>query len=80
MDVSRSAHTGVTAGALLARNVVRLRQTKGWTQAQFAVVSHIDRSVIATIERGTRNVSLEVVDRLASAGEVPVARLFIELP
>lgn len=51
----------------LARNVARLRKKAGWSQEAFADHAGIHRTYISDIERGARNPTIEVVDRLAKA-------------
>jgi len=54
----------------LALNLRRLRQHKGWSQEEFAFRADIHRTYISDLERGARNPTITVVDRLASALEV----------
>ncbi len=54
----------------LALNLRRLRQHKGWSQEEFAFRADIHRTYISDLERGARNPTITVVDRLACALEV----------
>ncbi|MGD7104403.1 helix-turn-helix domain-containing protein [Ralstonia pseudosolanacearum] len=56
----------------------RLRAEQGWTQEELAHRSGLDRSFLAHVERCARNVSLDVIERIAAAFELPVADLFRE--
>lgn len=49
----------------LAQNLRRLRQAKGWSQEQFAFEADIHRTYISDLERGARNPTITVVDKLA---------------
>nr|WP_036504973.1 helix-turn-helix transcriptional regulator [Novosphingobium sp. AP12] len=51
----------------LGRNVARLRKAAGMSQETFADHVPIARSYISDIERGARNPTIEVVERLAKA-------------
>lgn len=55
----------------LARNVRAARVRAGMTQEQLAERSGLHQTYLSDIERGKRNVTLDVVERLAAALEVP---------
>ena len=59
----------------LGANVRRLRQARGVSQERFALEHGFDRTYISGIERGERNPTVLVVERLAQALEVDVAEL-----
>jgi transcriptional regulator with XRE-family HTH domain len=59
----------------LARNLRLLRQAKGLSQEVFAEEADLHRSYISDLERGVRNPSLTVIDKLARALGVPAGRL-----
>lgn len=61
---------------LLAWNVSELRVERGLSQEKLAVDAGIDRAYFGSIERNAENPTLEIVDRLAGALDVPVERLF----
>ncbi|MCG2593029.1 helix-turn-helix domain-containing protein [Ramlibacter sp. XY19] len=61
---------------LAASALILLRQAKGWTQEELATHAGVARDIVAKIERGSRNPTLEVLDRLAAALEVRTADLF----
>ena len=46
-------------------NVKRLRQAKGWSQEEFAFESGLHRTYISGIERGVRNPTVAVIEKLA---------------
>lgn len=62
----------------LGVNLRRLRLAKGLGQEKFALEHGIDRTYVSGIERGIRNPTIMVVQRLADALEVPIADLFEE--
>jgi transcriptional regulator with XRE-family HTH domain len=51
----------------VARNVVTLRHAQNVTQAQLASMSGLDRSYLGSIEQARRNVSIDNIDRIATA-------------
>jgi transcriptional regulator with XRE-family HTH domain len=51
----------------LARNLRRLRQKKGWSQEAFAFEAGLHRTYISDLERGARNPTITVVEKLAKA-------------
>lgn len=67
-----------TARALLADNLRRLRAENDWSQYDLANQSGVDRSFIAHMERQARNVSVDTLDRLATALQIPLSELFAE--
>jgi transcriptional regulator with XRE-family HTH domain len=62
----------------LALNLRRLRQAKGLGQEKFALEHGFDRTYISGIERGVRNPTILVLERLAAALKVPVEDLLKE--
>ncbi|WP_254429689.1 MULTISPECIES: helix-turn-helix domain-containing protein [Ruegeria] len=53
----------------------RLRQSKGWSQEEFAHEAGLHRTYISDLERGARNPTITVVDKLAKALGVKVGAL-----
>jgi transcriptional regulator with XRE-family HTH domain len=52
---------------LLATNIIRLRQAKGWSQEALAFEAELHRTFIAHVERQSRNISLDNLERIAVA-------------
>jgi len=80
----RYVYIAVDAAAMdvrlrLGKNLRRLRRAKGLGQEKFALEFGIDRTYVSGIERGVRNPTVTVVQRLADALEVPIAELFAEI-
>ena len=61
--------------ARLSGNMRRLRQLKGWSQEELAHRAEIHRTYISDLEREARNPTIEVVDRIAIALDVPCGEL-----
>jgi len=59
----------------LGRNLRRLREEKGWSQEVFAFEAKIHRTYVSDIERGERNPTIAVVEKLAVALEVKLGEL-----
>ncbi len=53
-----------------------LREKKGFSIEYFGNVANIDRSYISEIEKGERNISLNIIEKLAKALEVNIQELF----
>jgi transcriptional regulator with XRE-family HTH domain len=52
-----------------------LRLKKGWSQEAFAEEAGLHRTYISDLERGSRNPTIAVVDKLATALGVRVGQL-----
>ena len=57
-------------------NLKRLRLEKGLSQEKLALNAVIDRTYIPSIEKGVRNVSIIIAEKLAIALNVPISELF----
>ena len=53
----------------------RLRIEKGISQEKLALNADIDRTYISDIEKGNRNVSIEMIERLANFFQISVSEL-----
>lgn len=58
-------------------NVKKLRLEKGLSQEAFAHLADLDRTYIPSIEKGERNVSIIVIEKIATALNVEIAELFV---
>lgn len=63
----------------LGTRIRKLRQKHGWTQVEFAERVGIDRSFLADVERGKRNVSILNVELMAKGLKVSLSQLFSRL-
>lgn len=59
----------------LASNLRRRRQEHGWSQEEFADRAGIHRTYVSDLERGSRNPTIIVVERLAVALDVKAGSL-----
>lgn len=62
----------------LGLNVRRLREAKGWSQEDYADRAGIHRTYVSDIERGKRNPTVTVVEKLAKPLEVAAGELLKE--
>lgn len=62
-DLAR-AYEQVTLEREISRQVLRLRQARGWTQAQLAEALDTKQSAVARLESGSHRPSLATLDKL----------------
>jgi len=67
-----------SARELLALNLRLLRVRRDITQEQLAVDAGVNKNYISQIESAGRAVSVDIIDKLARALDVPVAALLID--
>lgn len=63
----------------LGGRIRNLRQKRGWTQAAMAEKVGIDRSFLADVERGKRNISILNLELIAQGLSVTLSQLFARL-
>ena len=59
----------------IGSNLRRLRKERGLTQEDFATDSGFDRGYVSGIERGVRNPTITVVEKIANALDVAIGEL-----
>ena len=59
-------------------NVQRLRREKGWSQEDLAFESGLHRTYVSGIERGVRNPTLLILEKLAKSLGVAPAELLAD--
>src|SRR4051794_11155835 len=59
--------------------VRELRRTRGLSQEGLAALAGIDRAYMGGIERGQRNPTLSMIQRVAEGLEIPMSELFREI-
>lgn len=57
-------------------NMKRLRQGKGWSQEELADRAGLHRTYVSGLERGVRNPTVTVIEKLARGLEAQIAELF----
>lgn len=62
----------------LARNLRHLREQKGWSQERCAFEVEIHRTYISDLERGARNPTILVVEKIARGLDTTVSELLAD--
>jgi len=60
----------------VGRRIKEIRQIKDMSQKDLAYTSDIDRSYIASVESGKRNISIVNLEKIAVALEVSLSEFF----
>lgn len=61
----------------VGRNIKKLREKSGLNQKQIAEFLGLDQSMISKIEKGERNISSDLIDRLANLFCCPVSSIVL---
>ena len=61
------------------KRVAELRKKAGFSQEKFAFQCNIDRTYIGTIERGEKSPTLNTIQKIAQALNMPLYQLFENL-
>ncbi|RZI98563.1 MAG: XRE family transcriptional regulator [Brevundimonas sp.] len=59
----------------VGRNTKAIREAKGWSQEELADQAELHRTYVSGVERGIRNPTVTVLDRLAKALKVSIGTL-----
>lgn len=62
----------------LGSNLKRLRMKRGWSQEQFAFEASVHRTYISDLERGARNPSILLLEKLAKPLKVSASELLAD--
>lgn len=57
-------------------NVQRLRRGKGWSQEELAARAEVHQTYLSGVERGKRNASVLVLERISKALSVDIEEFF----
>lgn len=63
----KARRSGTSARLVFAANVRKLRRERGLSQEDLAELSDLHRTYVGSVERGERNVSIDNMERLATA-------------
>lgn len=76
--MKKQVKTSLSARARLARNLRLLRAREGLSQEALADLVDLHRTYVGSIERSERNVSLDNVEKLATALNIDICELLSE--
>ncbi len=60
----------------LGITIKELRNKLGLSQEKFALLIGMDRTYLASVEAGKRNISLSNIEKIATGLNIPVSKLF----
>lgn len=66
----------MNARELLGKRVYTLRKSQSLTQNDLAYKSGLGREYISTVECGKRNISIDAIEKIATALKIPIKDLF----
>lgn len=66
-----------SARGVLAKNLIRMRQEREWSQERLALEAGLHRTFVAHVERHARNISLDNLEKLAIAFGVETYSLLL---
>lgn len=75
MPKPASDPSGYSLRLIFARNIRMARIAKEMSQEALAHEANLDRAFVGTLERGTRNISIDNIERLAQAVGLPAHEL-----
>ena len=61
---------------VLGKRIEYLRKSKGWSQLELALESEVNKNYLCDLEKGRRNPSLEILERIADALNISLEELF----
>ena len=61
---------------VIGKNLRRIRKEKGMSIERLALISAVNKNYISDLERGSRNPTIIMLDRLAYALEVDLKKFF----
>lgn len=76
--MKKQVKTSLSARARLAKNLRLLRARDGLSQEALADMVDLHRTYVGSIERSERNVSLDNVEKLATALKIDICELLSE--
>ena len=63
----------------VGKTIIKLRKEQGMSQETFAYESGIDRRYMSDIENGKRNISLDILERVADKLGIKLSEFFLEI-
>jgi transcriptional regulator with XRE-family HTH domain len=65
----------MSLGETVARNIRRVRRERGLSQEELASLVNINRNYVGMIERQENSPTIDMIERIAKALQVPPAQL-----
>jgi transcriptional regulator with XRE-family HTH domain len=65
----------MSARLVFAANMRKLRRERGFSQEDLAELSDLHRTYVGSVERGERNISIDNMERLATAFGVRIREM-----
>ncbi|HOL35918.1 MAG TPA: helix-turn-helix transcriptional regulator [bacterium] len=65
---------------VIGNSIRKIRKAMGMTQEELSSKTGISSSFLSHIERGTKKASIETIYKIANALQVPIEKLFAEIP
>ncbi len=59
----------------LGMRIKYLRTQNGWSQEDLSFEAEINKNYLSDLERGTRNPTLKIIEKIASAFKISIAEL-----
>jgi len=78
LQIPRLDGMKLSARELVAKNIRELRQERDWSQDELAARAGLHRTYIGTIERAEQSITVDSMEKLATALNVKVARLLVD--
>lgn len=63
----------------VGKAIIKLRKERGMSQETFAFESGIDRRYMSDIENGKRNISLDILERIADKLNIRLSDFFLQV-
>jgi len=60
----------------IGQQIKNIRETKGLSQKDLAYLADLDRSYIASVERGQRNISIINIEKITKALKISLKEFF----
>jgi transcriptional regulator with XRE-family HTH domain len=71
--------TVMTLQEKVGKAIIKLRKERGMSQETFAFESGIDRRYMSDIENGKRNISLDILERIADKLNIRLSEFFLQV-
>lgn len=65
------------ARAVLAKNILRLREERNVTQERLGELADLHPTYISAVENCRRNISIDAIEKLSKALKISIADLFV---